>query len=71
MEVSGQYHVPAGLFQENNPPSTLKITGCVGPKDGLKALGKKDALAHIRTNYPTFNDTIFKPSLSGIFPKAN
>jgi len=71
MEVSGQYHAPAGLSQGNNPPSTLRITGCVGPTDDLKALGKKNVLAHIRTNYPTFNDTIFMQSLSGIFPKAN
>lgn len=59
------YHAPAGLSQGNNPLTTLRITGCVGPTDGLKALEKKNVLAHIRTNYPTLNVTIFMQSLSG------
>jgi hypothetical protein len=33
-------------------PSTMRITVCVGPTDGLNAWGKKNFLAYIRTYYP-------------------
>jgi hypothetical protein len=70
MEVSGITLRPV-YPRETIPPSTVRITGCVGPKDGSKTLGKKNVLAHIHTNCPTFSDAIFMQSLNGIFPKAN
>jgi hypothetical protein len=42
MDVSGQLHAPADLFQETNP-GTHSIGGWVGPRAGLDIVEKENS----------------------------